>query len=77
MKDLHYFELVQAEIDRAERLYPAWPPNIFEQMAVVNEEAGEATRAVLHYKRENGSLQDVKTELIQTCAVCIRMLKEL
>ena len=62
---------------RAEEKHPAWPTDLFEQVAILNEEAGEVTKAVLHYKREGGTLNDVQEELIQTAAMCMRMLKNL
>jgi len=43
----------------------------------MQEEAGEVTKAVLHYAYEKGSIIDVKKELIQTAAMCIRMLNSL
>ena len=65
------------ELKRGEELHPQYPKCIFRRIAIVNEEAGEATRAVLHYDYENGSLEDVKKELIQTAATCLRMLKNI
>ena len=74
---LQKYNPIDKELKRAEKKHPAWPPNIFEQVAIVNEEAGEVTKAVLHYRRERGSLDEVKEELIQTAAMCMRMLKNL
>jgi len=68
---------IESELSHAKRKHPAWPPNIFEQVAIMNEEAGEVTKAVLHYKREGGSLADVKNDLIQTAAMCMRMIENL
>ena len=74
---LQKYNPIDAELKRAEKKHPTWPTNIFEQVAIVNEEAGEITKAVLHYKKEGGSFEDVKSELIQTAAMCMRMLKNL
>lgn len=71
------YSAIEAELNKAKRKHQAWPPNIFEQVAIMNEEAGEVTKAVLHYKREDGSLEDVKKELRQTAAMCMRMLENL
>lgn len=68
---------IEKQLIRAENKHPAWPTNIFEQVAIMNEEAGEVTKAVLHYKREGGTLQDIEEELQQTAAMCMRMLKGL
>jgi len=43
----------------------------------MQEEAGEVTRAVLHLAYEGGSIEDVRKELIQTAAMCMRMLENL
>lgn len=65
---------IDVELKRAEELHPNYPTDIFEQVAIMNEEAGEVTRAVLQYKREGGSIDSVKEELVQTAAMCMRML---
>ena len=62
---------------KAESKHPFWPTDILHQIAIVNEESGEATRAALQYQYEKGELKEVQTELIQTAAMCIRMLKNL
>ena len=68
---------IEAELQRAIKKFPTFPDDIFHQIAIVNEESGEATRAVLHYQYEGGGLEDVRIELIQTAAMCIRMLDKL
>lgn len=65
------------ELESAEKKHPLFPTDILHQIAIVNEESGEATRASLHVVYEKGSKQAVKEELIQTAAMCIRMLKNL
>ena len=74
---LQKYNPIDAELMKAKAKHPAWPPDLFEQVAIMNEEAGEVTKAVLHYKREGGSLQNVKDELVQTAAMCMRMLEAL
>ncbi len=68
---------VEDELNRAKKLHPNYPFDMFRQVAIMNEEAGEVTKAVLHYHYENGSLDDIKKELIQTMAMCMRMLESL
>ena len=68
---------VDTELERAIKLHPNYPVDMFQQLAIMNEEAGEVTKAVLHYWYENGTVSDIKTELIQTAAMCIRMLNAL
>ena len=43
----------------------------------MQEEAGEVTKAVLHYHYEGGSFEHIEEELIQTAAMCMRMLENL
>lgn len=65
------------ELKRAEKKHPDYPKDMFRQVAIMNEEAGEVTKAVLHYHYENGSVENIREELIQTAAMCLRMLKNL
>ena len=74
---LEKYEPIDAELRRAEKKHPDWPDDMFRQVAIMNEEAGEVTKAVLHYHYEGGELNHVKEELIQTAAMCMRMLKNL
>jgi len=69
------YSLIENELDRAEEQHPNFPEDIFEQLAIMTEEAGEVAKAVLKYKQEKRPLQDVKDELIQTAAMCVRMLE--
>ena len=74
LERLKKYDRIDVELRRAEKKHPNYPTDMFRQVAIMNEEAGEVTKAVLHYHYENGSLQDVKDELIQTAAMCMRML---
>lgn len=74
---LQKYAEIDSELNRAKKKWPNWPENIFEQLAVMQEEAGEVTMAVLHYVHEGGNIEDVKSELIQTAAMCMRMLENL
>ena len=63
------------ELIRAENLHPVWPADVVHQVAILNEEAGEAMRAALRsYYNEGGTVEQVRTELIQTGAMAIRAL---
>lgn len=68
---------IHEEVDNAERLHPDWPECNFRQLAIVSEEAGEVAKAVLHLHYENGSRDELREELIQTAAMCVRMIKNL
>ena len=74
---LMQFKPVLDELTRAEKKHPEWPEDMFRQVAIMNEEAGEVTKAVLHLHYENGSIEKVKEELVQTAAMCMRILKNL
>ena len=74
-KEIMYtLQEILAEYRKACEKHPEWPSDILHQIAIVNEESGEATRAALQYVYENGSIEEVKKELIQTGAMCLRML---
>jgi hypothetical protein len=70
-------EQVLYELKRAENKFPFWPDDIIHAAAIVNEESGELIRAALQVTYENGNQQDLKTEAIQTAAMCLRFLKNL
>jgi NTP pyrophosphatase (non-canonical NTP hydrolase) len=74
---LQKYAPIDEELKRAEKKHPNFPKDMYQQLAIVQEEAGEVTKAVLHYHYEGGRLQDVKDELIQTAAMCMRMLNAL
>ena len=63
------------ELKRAEQKFPDFPEDIIHKVGIMAEESGEATRASLQYVYENGKIDDLKEELIQTAAMCIRCLK--
>jgi hypothetical protein len=68
---------VEDELERAKAKHPDFPIDMFRQLAIMQEEAGEVTKAVLHYHYEGGTLDHVREELIQTAAMCMRMLQNL
>jgi len=68
------YDEIQQELERAEKNHPNFPKDMFQQLAIMQEEAGEVTKAVLHYHYEGGTLEDVREELVQTAAMCVRML---
>jgi hypothetical protein len=68
---------ILSELIRAENKFPTWPDDIIHAVSIVNEESGEAIRAALQYKYENGTLEAIEKELIQTAAMCLRCLYNL
>ena len=65
------------EVDRAQCKHPYWPDDVIHSVAIVAEESGEAVRAALNHAYHGGLKKDIKTELIQTAATCIRALNNL
>lgn len=71
------YDEIDQEVRNAKNQHPNWPTDLLHQIAIVNEESGEATRAALHVVYEKGTIKDLKKELIQTAAMCVRMLENL
>lgn len=76
LERLQKYAVIDSELIRARKLHPNYPSGIFEKLAIMQEEAGEVAKAVLDLKA-GGTIEDVKTELIQTAAMCMRMLESL
>ena len=69
------YETIDAELTRAKKKHPDFPEDLFRQLAIMQEESGEVAKAVLDYHFANGSIEDVRIELAQTGAMCMRMLE--
>lgn len=68
---------ILAELAAAEAKH-SWVGNSLEtNTLIMSEEAGEVVRAVVRHKLEGHSIEDVRSELIQTGAMVLRMLKNL
>lgn len=72
---MNYIGHVDEELERARDLYPEWPEDIVHQAAIVAEEAGEVVRAALNHHYHGAPKVDIRDELIQTAAMCFRMLE--
>lgn len=70
---------VLSEVDRATRKFPTWPTDPLHALAVLGEEFGELTKAVLQhtYEPHKSTLDDVRTEALQTAAMAMRFLASL
>lgn len=70
---------VLGEIGRAMQKFPTWPTDPLHGVAVLGEEFGELTKAVLQatYEPEKSSVDDVRTEAIQTAAMALRFVASL
>ncbi len=67
---------VLAELIRATDKFPTWPTDPLHAVAVLGEESGELTRAVMQavYEPHKGGPSEVREEAIQTAAMAIRFL---
>lgn len=68
--------LVYAELQRATTKFPYWPTDPIHAAAVVAEESGELSRAVLMntYEKHKVSGNEPKEEAVQTIVTAIRFL---
>lgn len=73
------FNEIEAELERAKELHPKFPSGYVRMTAIMSEEAGEAVREAnrLADHEDGASVDALKTELIQTAAMCVRCLKKL
>ena len=73
-------QLVQAELARAVAKFPGWPTDPLHALAVLGEEFGELTKAMLQhtYEPHKGvTVEDIRDEAIQTAAMALRLAMSL
>lgn len=65
---------VFTEIEKAVRKFPTWPTDPLHALAVLGEEFGELTKATLQmtYEPHKTSMEEMRTEAIQTAAMALR-----
>ena len=68
---------VTHELGRAEAKYPLWPDDYLHAVAIMNEEAGEATKACIDMIFHRQDVGRYREELVQTAAMAIRALLDL
>ena len=71
---------VLAEMARATAKFPTWPTDPLHALAVLGEEFGELTKAILQhtYEPHKGvTQQDIRGEAIQTAAMALRLAMSL
>lgn len=72
------------ELHRAEERWPIWPQGNMSQfwaLSIISEELGEAHKVMCDYANLHKPWSEIRTELqdelIQTAAMCLRMLENL
>ena len=70
---------ILAALERATRKFPTWPTDPLHALAVLGEEFGETTKAVLQqtYEPHKTNPGEVRTEAMQTAAMALRFLASL
>lgn len=73
------FKEIETELGKAVTKFPTWPTDPIHAAGVVGEESGELVKSVLEYTYEphKTSLDEVRSEAIQTAAMAIRFLMSL
>ncbi len=72
-------EHVVIEVERATRKFPTWPTDPLHALAVLGEEFGELTKAMLQltYEPHKTTPIEVRSEAIQTAAMALRLAMSL
>ena len=72
-------EEVAAELQRATSKFPTWPTDPLHALAVLGEEFGELTKAMLQltYEPHKTSADEVRSEAIQVAAMALRLVHSL
>jgi NTP pyrophosphatase (non-canonical NTP hydrolase) len=74
---MNIYSEIEFELDYAKKKHPNYPTDIFKQLAIMQEEAGEVTMAVNDFSSGDCTIEHVREELIQTAAMCVRMIENL
>lgn len=74
------YDEVSAEMARAAAKFPLWRTDPFHAIAIVNEEVGEVSQALIElvYEPEKGTtMVELRAEAIQMAAMAISFIAEL
>ncbi|MFM1347331.1 hypothetical protein WFP14_12270 [Yersinia proxima] len=66
-------EIVDEAI-RASEIHPRWPTDALHAVSILTEESGELTKAAIEYHYNNGDIEAIREEAIQTGAMALRVL---
>jgi NTP pyrophosphatase (non-canonical NTP hydrolase) len=78
-KDMNVIDQITAELERATVKFPTWPTDPLHALAVLGEEYGELTKAMLQltYEPHKTTPEEVRAEAIQTAAMALRLAMSL
>lgn len=71
------FDKIEKEYERALELHPNWPEDEIHAVSIMIEEAGESLRAANRFIMEDGDYNRIAEEVVQTAAMCLRILTNL
>ena len=66
---------IEQEVKRAKKIHPFFPLDAVGRCSIMAEEAGEAVKAANQLVWEDGNRENLKIELTQTAAMCVRILE--
>ncbi|EPD1595128.1 hypothetical protein ACSIMU_000997 [Yersinia enterocolitica] len=62
------------EATRASKIHPKWPTDALHAVSILTEESGELMKAAIEYHYNNGDIEAVREEAVQTGAMALRVL---
>ncbi|WP_432322875.1 hypothetical protein [Yersinia enterocolitica] len=62
------------EVVRASEIHPKWPTDALHAVSILTEESGELMKAAIEYHYNNGDIEAVREEAVQTGAMALRVL---
>ena len=74
---LQKYNVIDSELKRAKEKHPNFPDDLFQQGSIMIEEAGEVVKAINDWAWFSGSIESVRDELVQTAAMCMRMIEKI
>lgn len=79
LAEIEAINLVMTEVARAGAKFPTWPTDPLHALAVLGEEFGELTQAVMQavYEPHKSGPDQVRAEAIQCAAMAIRFIQSL
>lgn len=74
---MSFLDEVLAELAKAKVHHPAWPTDPIHAAAILGEEYGEMTKALVEciYEHPKSTTDDIRKEAIQTAAMALRWIE--